>query len=168
MKKKKKNRSEKGNWRQETTSPATAHIEHVPPPGTSSATNNHRKTPKPPKNHQSCPGRQVVTHTRRSKEWPPWRVLATRRAGRTDTAMAGGCWTERRRWPPWRGACLRKSNRSKQIWLQRKAKKSRSKTSSETHQKVAPQLKSCEIFYQGTSTTTGSNPGRTKLNCPNI
>jgi hypothetical protein len=62
---------------------------------------------------------------------------------------------------------LGKISQSKQIWLQRKKKKKQrkniSKTPPETHQKIAHQPKSREVFYQGTSTTIGSNPREQKL-----
>jgi hypothetical protein len=77
----------KWNWRRETPSPATARVEHAPPPGTILY---RSRALEPPNNHHPRLGRQAVTLTRGSKEWPPWLVLATRRVGKADTVVAGG------------------------------------------------------------------------------
>jgi hypothetical protein len=49
-------------------------VVHASPPKTSSAAKIFQKTSDPPKNPQPRPEKQAVTHTHRSREWPPWRV----------------------------------------------------------------------------------------------
>jgi hypothetical protein len=60
-KKKNQNRNLKQDRRQEALSLATTHVGHAPPPGTSFAAEDHRKTLKPPKNHPPHPKGQTMT-----------------------------------------------------------------------------------------------------------
>jgi hypothetical protein len=78
------------NRRRRMPSRATARVKHAPPPRTSLFSKRPLETPELPKLHQPRPRRQAVTLTRRSKEWPPWPVLAKFWAGTTDTVEAGG------------------------------------------------------------------------------
>jgi hypothetical protein len=56
--------------------------------------------------------------------------------------------------PKWADLTPQKENQAKKNHVRNSARK--------THQKVTPQPKSREVFYRGTSTTTGSNPGKKK------
>jgi hypothetical protein len=65
----------------------------------------HNRPPEDTGRHQTQPEKRNVAHTHGPRRKPPWRVQATRRAWRTNTAEVGGDITGRRLGSQWRGAC---------------------------------------------------------------
>jgi hypothetical protein len=154
-----------------TSGGAVANV-HPLPSETSFAVEIHQKTSDPPKNLQP-------NHALEDKPWP------TRAGPGSDLPSACRPHAEReesaRQWLEAAGPEEADDHRGKARVLEKPTEvnrfdskeinqnkeKSGQKLRQKTHQKVAPQPKSREVFCWETLTTTRSNPGKQKLQSPN-